>query len=54
VPRFLFFAALIGVFWSVDAYAFRGRYGTALWQLANHEAQIFNSMVRGLISKVSP
>jgi len=54
VPRFLFFAALIGFFWTVDAYAFQGRYGTALWQEANREAQIFNGVVRSVISKVSP
>lgn len=54
MQRFLFLAALIGVLWALDAYAFQGRYRAALWQEANHQVQIFNGGVQSFVSKVNP
>lgn len=54
VQRFLFLAIVIGALWAVDAYAFQGRYGRAVWDYANHQAQIFNNGVQSFVSKINP
>jgi hypothetical protein len=47
MQRILSVAALIGVLWALDAFAFQGRYTAALWVGANHQAQIFDNSVCG-------
>ena len=52
--RLLFLAALVGVLWVYDAYAFHGRYSNALWEQAYYQAQRFNDGVWGYVRKISP
>ncbi len=32
---------LLGTLWAIDAFAYGGQYGTALWYQAKHQGEVF-------------
>jgi hypothetical protein len=44
--NFLILIVLIGMLWTVDVFAFGGRYSTAVWQEGNYQGQTVRYGIR--------
>jgi len=52
--RLLPLAALVFALWTIDAYAFNGRYWAAAGEEMDYYAQTLNDGVQGLMNRLRP